>query len=1080
MAKFAAIANHVTKPNATDARYVLRRVTKMGPPNTWFNGAPRPDLRRVEIHALRIEHGREGKRDRDDEYLSPLRPYVEAQDITELQVAAHEIQLNAPLVLFQTRVTVIAQKFMARSGIATNPKPTELPTAGGEAALPGQDGGDVTIRCRDFAGTLNVRSVGSPGQMLARKRTSLDPAWSPDYVPPVACSLNDPDQRKAIAALNSFGWAEIASLGGCMRPSMADWQHHLSWPKFQSGRSFDEMASWAGRITYVRAEPSPQLLARYQGWPENRCWEAGTLRGPWDDDGNCYGTPAPGGNGGSLRSNSKELLAAAVLTANAGVSSYAQPETEQQPNPAVHLYLRLEDATYRPMPGAEAGVRVEYKRKAPPEAPRCATEGNEGKKELLPDDTPTTTPEVLDLALLYAKDLYLAGYADEAGDMLRSLDFSRMQDVRSRSLAIEAGVLLQRLEQGLDFYGNPRDWVPLLSVDTNLGVFQAEIERSLELLYLAHIIEAHWNTLEEQGRIVEESQKQARALAEEAQRKLQATRQKIGFLEGEISEIETLSKDFKARLDRLQEELRKKAGDTVRNKLAQEDIASILKVLTAVGSLVVPVAGPYTAVATKTLDMVSDLSATIPDDSVKWSDNLVSAFQKTHEVAKAGLADPEVMAMLRDHQQAPGKEVEEARRSVAEIDVKLAKLAAADRTEKQRLERERAEFQATVDAMEGRLTDATAKFNAQCEKIGTALGTVNTAIKKLVVSGSDVDKRVVAELEKLKAADVPFQALKKSLDELTAKRARVATTMLDLEVQTGRLAASLVAGAINLDTLFRERGRTFELLDPRIRQLANRLRQQATEGLNKYQYFLKKSYEYNFLEPAEYDYGVAALQRQVAAYLSKGDATRTLTREQFAQLGALYQGMLGKLGARLIESLQGSYGRYQSEVVISLKGEDLTALSRDKQFTLDLGAHLPDKSEDIRIRDVVVESISLRPLGRPDNLQVRLWHSGVSTVRRDGRDYRFVSTSPRMWGADLDSRSGTIARMTPADKVDAELVRRLFDSAASPKETVETLGRYNPAFSGPLLIELIAGEVPLEGVLTALSLRFKLELRPIP
>jgi hypothetical protein len=1063
MSGFSSLQNHVKKPDPTDTRYVIKREIDLGPSDELFNGVKGRRLRRVEVYGVRINHVNDAS--------SPLRPYVNAMDIQEILICADAFDLAAPLIVPQSKVHLVARRLSAVGGeIATSAQPMSQPTDPGAAAQQGSNGGDVTILCAELSGGFRIRAIGAPGQSLARKRTRSD------QVPLIPCEFNQPEAGVPIL-LRFPEHASVGKLGPLMKPPMEHHTHWMSWPSLLEGRNAAELRSWNGRIAYIRAEFDPEVRKHSKGWPDNNYWELGTQQGPWEDDGNAYGKPARGGDGGSLRTSSKALLNAVHLWAPEGWQSQAAEEPAQSPDWVVHLFLKLQSGSLGGKQHGTRSARAEIKKKTPPQLPVCEEAGTPGAKALLPASPPATTPEVLDLAVRYAKDLYLAGYPEDARAVLRSLDFKSLNDPHARSLAIEAAALLDRLDKNLDFYGNPLSWVPLLSVDTNLAVFQAEIDRSLDLLYLAHVLEARWSRYEEQVKIIESAEKHTRELADEASRKRAAVWAKIGRLSGDLEDMKKRSEKFKEDLEKLQKELLEKAKTEVERQQAWQAVASLFKYLSAAAAAI-PVGAPYSTMASKTLDMVSDIAVNASAGSITWNDTLVNAFETAQGAFKTGLEDETFAKKLLASVRSPDKEIDEAKKKIRELDDRLSTLKAQDNPEKERLKRERSAFQKTVKESEGARDEAIETFNASLEGLAGLFKVTNTEIKKLMVSAEEADKKIAEELKKLEAGSEKFQELKKSLDELTVRRAEMATTLLGLETEVGKLAASVTNNVLNLDTLFREKGKKIELLSPRISQVAGRLRQQAEEGLNKYQYYLKKSYEYNFLEPAQYDFGAAALQAQIVKYLQEGSDTRELSRERVQSLRALYQEGLGKLGGRIVDSLQNSYGRYWTTLTLKLDGEALSALGRLGSYTVDLDTRLPAKSEDVRIRDVSIDKLVLRPGANARDLQLRIWHSGTSRLQRGGNRYQFVSTARRMWGVAYVPSTGKWTAIEPADKVDAQLIQRLFNSP-SAGDRINELGRYNPAFSGPLDLEILAGGDSTETPITELSLKIEYEFRPL-
>lgn len=204
------------------------------------------------------------------------------------------------------------------------------------------------------------------------------------------------------------------------------------------------------------------------------------------------GFPGDGGPGGFVVSNLMNL--ANIVANQAGQpglifrdsQEYSQPG---KPNPAYHVYCNI--------PGVPPHADVNYAVEGLPAMSPPAKHPKQppGDYQLLNNSLAWVRARNIEAVLQYAEDLFLSRRPTEAGNL-----FSEYVEIVSTALKAnpahkEAPVLsqlLQRLKHrqiqvslGMDYYGNPPGWVPLLSLEVAAGVFNAELDRSANGIYLS-------------------------------------------------------------------------------------------------------------------------------------------------------------------------------------------------------------------------------------------------------------------------------------------------------------------------------------------------------------------------------------------------------------------------------------------------------------------------------------------------------------------------------------------------------------------------------------------------------------------
>jgi hypothetical protein len=128
--------------------------------------------------------------------------------------------------------------------------------------------------------------------------------------------------------------------------------------------------------------------------------------------------------------------------------------------------------------------------------------GNTGKFQKLNSSYSWVHPNYLRLVLRHSDDAFYSGFPD--------LTFQRLSDYNywifnyklnqewktiSDTLRTELNQLEQEFhrtisqtESGMDYFGNPKGWVPMLSFEVNAAVFRSEIQHAVDVIYLNHWI----------------------------------------------------------------------------------------------------------------------------------------------------------------------------------------------------------------------------------------------------------------------------------------------------------------------------------------------------------------------------------------------------------------------------------------------------------------------------------------------------------------------------------------------------------------------------------------------------------------
>ena len=107
-------------------------------------------------------------------------------------------------------------------------------------------------------------------------------------------------------------------------------------------------------------------------------------------------------------------------------------------------------------------------------------------------------PYYISAVIRHATDAFINSYADLAlqvcneykllvDEYVIASEWESCGDeegIELKNELVEIDNMLYRLEQGLDYFGNPAGWVPLLSFEVMLANYDAEIDRAIPTLYM--------------------------------------------------------------------------------------------------------------------------------------------------------------------------------------------------------------------------------------------------------------------------------------------------------------------------------------------------------------------------------------------------------------------------------------------------------------------------------------------------------------------------------------------------------------------------------------------------------------------
>jgi hypothetical protein len=746
------------------------------------------------------------------------------------------------------------------------------------------------------------------------------------------------------------------------------------------------------------------------------------------------GKPGRGGAAGGLESSLPEAEALAERTGGA-------PGPETAGAPAGRVRYRAKG--YRPP--RRAGTPAPAIPGEPGEVPPFTLLGGLGS-------APFAQPAILRAIVSRLRELYLAGEVEAAGRLaLPALEWAPKVDFEDpgdaydfQVLRSELITLAERLGSGLDYFGNPPGWVPLLSLEANYATFEEETAAAVRMMYLSHWLELYWEKQDERIAGLAWAIEEKRREIDDHRETLEKARALLPVLEKESEELTAETERFITLLGRREGEIAEKyARDKEREEMVRaafEAMSSTALGLSFFNPAMAPVGGA--------LILLEHTIYSEPPD------------------VSGGTASEVFRGILEED------EIAEARERLAALDPGRAENAEAFRVE--------------LDAVSRDLSKATRRFVEQ--QIADALaGQVST----------DFDAEI--ELNGILEKDAEFRRLFRELTLLVTKRQVFREKVVEtIAVMDGAVTAMREA-AWAADRLETARRMNLAKLDLGTRDVIRRIRRSAKERLVLYQYYLAKSFEYRMLETCPIDPQSNRLYEALASMFgleSSADAGATelppfdADSSRVEDLIAIYREDLSRIVNITVKGLNSE--RFEPVVAtyeIGLDAAEIEVLNRTGKVVIDLARQgvVFDADRNCRLVDVRVdeERSRFRVVDPPEgtyraNLDLTVEPPERSWIAWEDEALAFHYGRPRstslvLWGYAWRGAEGTGAPMRLSDNT-RSILARLVDPTFGDTRSIQRI-HFRPSAHGELVIRKDSASKP-EGIevrVEALSLTLEIE-----
>ncbi|MCP5417827.1 MAG: hypothetical protein H6965_12105 [Chromatiaceae bacterium] len=607
-----------------------------------------------------------------------------------------------------------------------------------------------------------------------------------------------------------------------------------------------------------------------------------------------------------------------------------------------------------------------------------------------------------------AKNSYLRGDIERAQekiaeyaellDIYQSLEaWNELEEVTKLELGRirnEIAGLLARLNSHLDYFGNPAGWVPLLSFEVNRTIFDNEIDRAVEVLYLYYWLGEKTRDDKQRVEALERLQVKLKQEIEDLKRRYGKTTEAVPELELQASRISNEINLLQEKLQNLEEELRQ----TAEKQLEEPWWKTGLKIAGTLCS-VVPVYQPALGAVGGLMNLGADFDKDNPWKTITGTVDIATAFS--------------------------GARVSQRKEEFELVSKKVD-------TKSQ-------EFKALQSARS--LQDVT-----------TALSKGLEGVAKVMAERQAPKSEVDALLRKLEAESEEFKQLSKEIATLLERKMDFAQQLASALQLVTEIPNAITTNLLAIDSAGSAIAKGKQVLnDGRLAMHLGAMERRAKERLLKYHYYLAKSYEYRLLKryQGQLDLDRVFTEMEHLARLNmQSDKPYQLSKERFESLKGVYQDALARIAEEIFTVYNNDPPELSAPRRFSLTLDEIGRLNADESITFNL-MNLEIfglGEENVRIVDIEVErpEVSIEDVGerRLAEVDLRFEHSGVSQLRQAGRVIRFYHAAgemltPTVWGARYDVIDKIITPIKPSAASDS-LLRSLLKS-----DTAASLMRYS-------------------------------------
>lgn len=249
-------------------------------------------------------------------------------------------------------------------------------------------------------------------------------------------------------------------------------------------------------------------------------------------------------------------------------------------------------------------------------------------------------PDQLQAVLIFARDAFLSGQRDDVMAMLKDYKLALAEGRPANAEAwddnnkaqwtseqSEVASILQRIQNNLDYFGNPAGYMPFLSLQGSMQLYDVESKRALQTLLLEQWVADRTKNSKDSIAACTDAINSLNSDSSTVADKLVEQKNRIITVSGEIDSVQTTLGSLQAELTCVQERLEKEAENIEQQKAA---IKFAVKMVGAILQ-VIPAGQPALGAVGKLADVFAD----VDDNGVpKTLTSMGDVLKETKDAAK--------------------------------------------------------------------------------------------------------------------------------------------------------------------------------------------------------------------------------------------------------------------------------------------------------------------------------------------------------------------------------------------------------------------------------------------------------------
>lgn len=539
-----------------------------------------------------------------------------------------------------------------------------------------------------------------------------------------------------------------------------------------------------------------------------------------------------------------------------------------------------------------------------------------------------------------ANDYYNLINEFEASDEWDDFDGTLKVELLDQRTELEG--MLYKLNENLDYFGNPLGWTPMLSFEVYLTNYNNEIERSMPTLYLnywlQHVDQSLANKVEASRVAAVQTQNDIAA----SQDQINSLTNNIPVLENKITVLQGQIEETQNRLEQLKAQLMAKAKHNVKKRNRLNKAFGICK---AVANCI-PVYGPAISAGLSVAGSFFGVADTYGYESAISSS--LQSFTNFNFSSALGTLQQAISGIDLNNLGQTGHQLKESYNQLESI-------------------------------------------------IKPVYNSINNLHETFSKSSAPNDQ-VQAEFDRLCANSAEFQNFKVEIAALQQSYAEFAAVLTQTFVDIVNLTSEVSNELVTLDAL---RGDVFQgnsRRDLQAMQCVEKMRQRAMNRLIKYHYYMRKAYEYRMLRPYQGDFSLETMYSRIEDLIDEGqiifDNSTPANFTDYSSLSAVFREELSGIVENVIDELTHNTPEVSASISIVIPQEVLDKINANEVYSLnmlELGLLSPDE-ENIRITGFDVQYLEAHTegnTGMSTYMDIDLAHSGISRFRKNGEVYWF-------------------------------------------------------------------------------------------